>query len=45
MRTIRDRQVEHAAELVRLEVDVIVVGGGPGPVRAAKDTTKTIPIV
>src|SRR5678815_2077790 len=36
-----------AAELVRLGVDVLVVGGsaaGPG-VRAAKDATRTIPIV
>jgi len=41
----RDRQPELAAELVRLKVDIIVVAGGPGPVRAAKNATKTIPIV
>jgi putative ABC transport system substrate-binding protein len=33
-----------AAELVRLDVDVIVVGSGPGA-RAAKEMTATIPIV
>jgi putative ABC transport system substrate-binding protein len=33
-----------AAELVRSGVDVIAVAG-PGPIRAAKDATKTIPIV
>jgi putative ABC transport system substrate-binding protein len=31
--------------LVRLKVDVIVVSGGPNPVRAAKNATNTIPIV
>ena len=40
-----DRRPELAAELVRLKVDIIVVAGGPGPVRAAKNATKTIPIV
>jgi putative ABC transport system substrate-binding protein len=40
----RDRLAELAAELVRLKVDIIVVGGDPG-VRAAKNATKTIPIV
>jgi putative ABC transport system substrate-binding protein len=34
-----------AAELVRLRVDVIVVAGGSAWVRAAKNATKTIPIV
>jgi putative ABC transport system substrate-binding protein len=34
-----------AAELVRLKVDIIVVAGGTMPVRAAKNATKTIPIV
>ena len=33
-----------AAELVRLRVDVVVTGGGP-PSRAAKNATKSIPIV
>ena len=33
------------AELVRFNVDVIVVGGADLVVRAAKDVTKTIPIV
>jgi putative ABC transport system substrate-binding protein len=41
----QDRYPELAAELVRLKVDVIVVSGGSRPVRAAKNTTKTIPIV
>ena len=40
-----DRFSELAAELVRLKVDVIVVAGGTGPTRAAKNATKTIPIV
>jgi putative ABC transport system substrate-binding protein len=39
-----DRAPELLAELVRLKVDIIVVGGDPG-VRAAKNATKTIPIV
>ena len=39
------RYPELAAELVRLNVDVIVVGGGSAMVRAAKNATKTIPIV
>ena len=41
----RDRLPELAAELVRLKVDIIVVAGGDGPIRAAKNATKTIPIV
>ena len=41
----RDRFPELAAELVRLKVDVLVVAGGNTPVRAAKNATKTIPIV
>ena len=41
----RDRAAELAAELVRLKVDVIVVAGGEPWVRAAKNATKTIPIV
>ena len=40
-----DRFVELAAELVRLKVDIIVVAGGERFVRAAKNATKTIPIV
>ncbi|HEU4341459.1 MAG TPA: ABC transporter substrate-binding protein [Candidatus Binatia bacterium] len=40
-----DRGPELAAELVRLKVDVIVVGGGPRWVRPAMNATKTIPIV
>ena len=40
-----DRLPELAAELVRLKVDIIVVAGGTIPVRAAKNATKTIPIV
>src|SRR4030095_10763843 len=40
-----DRAPEHAAELVRLKVDIIVVSGGDSPIRAAKNATKTIPIV
>jgi len=40
-----DRSPELAAELVRLKVDIIVVAGGGGWVRAVKNTTKTIPIV
>jgi putative ABC transport system substrate-binding protein len=40
-----DRQPELAAELVRLKVDIIVVAGGDRWVQAAKNATKTIPIV
>ena len=40
-----DRYPELVAELVRLKVDIIVVSGGVGTVRAAKNATKTIPIV
>ena len=40
-----DRYSEIAAELVRLKVDIIVVAGGVLPIRAAKNATKTIPIV
>ena len=36
---------ELAAELVRLKVDIIVVAGGDPMIRAAKNATKTIPIV
>ena len=41
----RDRFPELAAELVRLNVDVILVSGGDLTIRAAKNATKTIPIV
>ena len=40
-----NRFPELAAELVRLKVDIIVVSGGVGTVRAAMNVTKTIPIV
>jgi putative ABC transport system substrate-binding protein len=40
-----DRASELLAELVRLKVDIIVVAGGTPVVRAAKNATKTIPIV
>ena len=41
----RDRAPALAAELVRLKVDIIVVAGGDDTIRAAKNATKTIPIV
>jgi len=41
----QDRSSDLAAELVRLNVDIIVVGGGGTWIRAAKNATKTIPIV
>ena len=40
-----DRFPELAAELVHLKVDIIVVAGGPRLTQAAKNATKTIPIV
>ena len=40
-----DRFPELAAELVRLKVDIIVVAGGNTLILAAKNATKTIPIV
>jgi putative ABC transport system substrate-binding protein len=40
-----DRFPELAAELVRLKVDIIVAAGGDVLIRAAKNATKTIPIV
>jgi ABC-type uncharacterized transport system substrate-binding protein len=40
----RDRASAHAAELVRLKVDIIVVGT-PTNIRTAMNATKTIPIV
>ena len=41
----RNRYSELAAELVRLKVDIIVVAGAGRVPRAAKNATKTIPIV
>jgi ABC-type uncharacterized transport system substrate-binding protein len=41
----RGRESELAAELVRLKVDIILVTGGDPVIRAAKNATKTIPIV
>jgi putative ABC transport system substrate-binding protein len=40
-----DRFSELAAEIVRLKVDILVVAGGTLFVQAAKNATKTIPIV
>jgi putative tryptophan/tyrosine transport system substrate-binding protein len=40
-----DRLPELAAELVRLKVDIIVAAAGEVTIRAAKNATKTIPIV
>jgi putative ABC transport system substrate-binding protein len=40
-----DRLPGLSAELVRLKVDVIVAGGGGGAISAAKEATKTIPVV
>ena len=40
-----DRSPELAAELVRLKVDIIVAAGGAAWIQAAKNATKTIPIV
>ena len=40
-----DRYPELAADLVRLKVDIILVAGGVPTVRAARNATKTIPIV
>jgi putative ABC transport system substrate-binding protein len=40
-----DRFPEFAAELVRLKVDIIMIAGGNRLILAAKNATKTIPIV
>jgi ABC-type uncharacterized transport system substrate-binding protein len=40
-----DREPGLAAELVRLKVDIIVVAAGDVTIQAAKNATKTIPIV
>jgi len=42
---MRDRVPQLAAELVRLNVNIIVVAGGLRTIQAAKNATKTIPIV
>ena len=41
----QDRYPELVAELVRLKVDIILTSGGAGATQAAKNATKTIPIV
>ena len=41
----QDRYPELIAELVRLKVDIIVVSGGTPLIQAAKNATRTIPIV
>ncbi len=41
----RDRFPELAAQLVSLEVDIIVVAGGNTPVRAVKNASQSIPII
>ena len=40
-----ERLPDLAAELVRLKVDVILAGGDPAALKAARDAMKTIPIV
>ena len=40
-----ERSTELVADLMRLQVDIIVVAGGTFTIQAAKDATKTIPIV
>jgi putative ABC transport system substrate-binding protein len=40
-----DRYRELVAELVRLKVDIILALGGAGVIQAAKNATKTIPII
>ena len=41
----QDRSSDLAADLVRLKVDIIVVAGGGGWIRAVQNATNTIPIV
>ena len=41
----RDRLPELASELVRLQVDIIMVAGGATLIRPVRNATKTIPIV
>ncbi|TMA78484.1 MAG: ABC transporter substrate-binding protein [Deltaproteobacteria bacterium] len=45
MDSFSERASELAAELVRLKVDIILAAGGTGIIQAAKNATKTIPIV
>jgi putative ABC transport system substrate-binding protein len=40
-----DRAAERVSELARLKVDILVITGGEAWIRAAKNATKTIPIV
>ena len=40
-----NRLPELAAELVRLQVDIILAGGGPKLILAVKNATKTIPVL
>jgi putative ABC transport system substrate-binding protein len=40
-----DQATERVFELARLNVDIIVIAGGEGWIRAAKNVTQTIPIV
>jgi putative tryptophan/tyrosine transport system substrate-binding protein len=40
-----DQATERVSELARLDVEIIVIAGGEGWVRAAKNATQTIPIV
>ena len=41
----RDLATEHAAELVRLKVDIVLIAGGAPLIQAAKNATTTIPII
>ena len=38
-----DREIEHAAELTRLKVDLILVAGGDGDIRVAMNATRCKP--
>src|SRR5688572_7223633 len=40
-----DRAPQHLAEMVRLNVDILVITGGEEWIRAAQNATRTIPIV
>ena len=41
----RDLATEHAAELVRLKVDIVLIAGGAPLIQAAKNATTSIPII